>query len=115
MNIPARTLALISGIVGGVIGFIINILNSSLRFVGQIAGFTDTGGHLFIGTLVAIVACVAAILVMFAPEVGGILLILCAVGFFFAIGWWALIPAVFLLIGAWLALRTRAHREPVTS
>src|SRR5689334_5508438 len=100
MNIPVRMLALICGIVGGVIGFIINILNSSLRFVGQIANITDSGGHLFIGTLVAIVACVAAIIVMFAPEVGAILLILCAIGFFFAIGWWALIPAIFLLVGA---------------
>jgi hypothetical protein len=115
MNIPVRTLALISGIIGGVIGFIINILNSSLRFVGQIANITDSGGHLFIGTLVAIVACIAAILVMFAPEVGAILLILCAIGFFFAIGWWALIPAIFLLVGAWLAMRTRAHREPATT
>ncbi len=111
MSIPLRMLALISGIVGGVIGFIINILNSSLRFVGQIANITDSGGHLFIGTLVAIVACVGAILVMVAPEVGAIVLILCTIGFFFAIGWWALIPAIFLLLGAWLALRARASRQ----
>jgi hypothetical protein len=115
MKIPVRMVALISGIFGGVIGFIINILNSSLRFVGQIAGFTDTGGHFVIGTLVAIVACIAAILVMVLPEVGAILLILCAVGFFFAIGWWALIPAVFLLIGAWLALTTRTERQPAAA
>jgi hypothetical protein len=115
MNFAGRTLALISGIIGGVIGFIINILNSSLHFVGQIVGFTDSGGHLFIGTLVAIVACVGAILVMFSPEVGGILLILCTIGFFFAIGWWALIPAIFLLLGAWLALRARTQREPLPS
>ncbi|HEV8194325.1 MAG TPA: hypothetical protein VGP82_22980 [Ktedonobacterales bacterium] len=115
MNIPVRMLALISGIIGGVIGFIINVLNSSLRFVGQIVNFTDSGGHLFIGTLVAIVACVGAIIVMFAPEVGAILLLLSAVGFFFAIGWWALIPAIFLLTGAWLAMRARTQREPVPS
>lgn len=115
MTIAARTLALISGIVGAVIGFVINILNSSLHFVGQIAGFTDTGGHLFIGTLVAIVAGVGAIIVLVAPEVGGILLLLCTIGFFFAIGWWALIPAIFLLLGAWLALRSRAQREPRAS
>jgi hypothetical protein len=115
MKIPVRILALISGIVGGVIGFIINILNSSMRFVGQIAGFTDSGGHLLIGTLVAIVACIGALLVMVMPEVGAIVLILCAIGFFFAIGWWALIPAVFLLIGAWLAMTTRTVRQPATT
>src|SRR5690349_21401448 len=115
MNIAGRTLALISGLVGGVIGFIINVLNSSFHFVGQIFGITDNGGHLFIGTLVAIVACVAAIIVLFAPEVGGILLLLCTIGFFFAIGWWALIPAIFLLLGAWLALRSRAQRESMAN
>jgi hypothetical protein len=111
MQLTSRFLALIFGVVGAVIGFIINILNSSLHFVGQIFGITNSGGHLFIGTLVAIVAVVASILVLFAPEVGGILLILCTIGFFFAIGWWGLIPAVFLLLGAWLALRTRRERQ----
>lgn len=110
MRFSMRLFALILGIVGAVIGFIINILNSSIHFVGQLAGFTDNGGHLFIGTLVAIVACIASLLIMVMPQVGGIVLILCAIGFFFAIGWWALIPAVFLVIGAWLALRPRAQR-----
>lgn len=106
-----RVLALIFGIAGGVIGFVINILNSSMHFIGQITGFTDSGGHLFIGTLVSIVACVAGILALFAPEVAAILLILCAIGYFFAISWWALIPAIFLLLGAWLAMRGRAERR----
>ena len=78
-------------------------------------GITDTGGHLFIGTLVAFVACVGAVIVLFVPEVGGILLLLCTIGFCFAIGWWALFPAIFLLLGAWLALRARAQREPLAS
>ena len=115
MKIPVRILALISGIFGGVIGFLINILNSTFHFVGQVTGMTNNSGHLFIGTLVAIVACVAAILVMVAPEVGAILLILCAIGFFFAIGWWALIPAIFLLAGAWLAMTTRTQRQPAAT
>jgi hypothetical protein len=112
MHLPSRILSLILGIVGGVIGFVINILNSSMHFVGQVFGVTNTGGHLFIGTLVAIIAIIAALLVLFAPEVGGVLLILCTIGFFFAIGWWALIPAVFLLLGAWLAMRARSERQP---
>jgi hypothetical protein len=115
MKIPIRILALVSGILGAVIGFVINILNSTMHFVGQIAGITSNSGHLFIGTLVAIVACVASILVMISPEVGAILLILCTIGFFFAIGWWALIPAIFLLIGAWLAMTTRAERQTATT
>ncbi len=111
MHIPMRMMALILGIIGGVIGFVINILNSTMHFVGQITGITTHGGHLFIGTLIAIIACIGAIIVMFVPEVGGIILILCTVGFFFAIGWWALIPAVFLLLGAWLAFNSRAERR----
>lgn len=111
MHLPSRILALSFGIVGGVIGFVINILNSSFHFVGRVLGITTNGGHLFIGTLVAIVAVIAAILVILTPEVGGVLLILCAIGFFFAIGWWALIPAVFLLLGAWLAFRARTERQ----
>ena len=46
-----RLLALIFGIAGGVIGFVINIINSATRFVGQIVGITDHGGHVIIGTL----------------------------------------------------------------
>ena len=115
MHIPMRMLALIAGIAGGVIGFIINIVNSSVRFVGQIAGFTDTGGHILIGTLVSIVACIAALIVMVAPEVGAVLFVLCAIAYFFAIGWWALIPAVFLLTGAWLAMRARTERQSAVS
>ena len=111
MHLPSRILGLIFGIVGAVIGFVINILNSTLHFVGRVIGTTTNSGHLFIGTLVAIIACIAAILIMFAPEVGGVILILCAIGFFFAIGWWALIPAVFLLLGAWLAFRARTERQ----
>jgi len=110
-----RTLALILGIVGAVIGFVINILNSSMHFVGQILGITNSGGHLFIGSLVSIIAVIGAILVLFAPEVGGVILILCTIGYFFAIGWWALIPAVFLLLGAWLALRVRSERQSAMS
>ncbi len=110
-----RVFALISGIAGAVIGFVINILNSSLRFVGQITGFTDTGGHIFIGTMVSIVAAIAAILALIVPEVAAILLILCAIGYFFAIGWWALIPAIFLLLGAWFAMRGRAQRQAVAT
>lgn len=104
-------LALILGIVGAVIGFVITVLNASLRFVGQIFGFTNSGGSIIIGTVAAIVACIAAIVIMLAPEVGAILLILCTIAFFFAIGWWALIPAIFLLLGAWLAMRSRSERE----
>ena len=111
MHIPMRIVALICGIVGAVIGFVINILNSTFHFVGQLVGFTDNGGHIILGTVVAIVACIAAILVMFMPEVGGVLLILCTIAFFFAIGWWALIPAIFLLVGAWLAFMARSERE----
>lgn len=115
MQVPLRILALIAGVFGAVIGFVINILNSSLRFVGQIAGFTNTGGHIFIGTVVAIIACIAALIIPFAPEVAAVILILCTIAFFFAIGWWALIPAVFLLLGAWLAMRSRVERRSAVS
>ncbi|MGO8951270.1 MAG: hypothetical protein ACLQUY_27165 [Ktedonobacterales bacterium] len=111
MHLPMRTLALILGIIGAVIGFVINIANSSLHFVGQLMGFTNSGGHLFIGTLVSIVAVIGAILILFAPEVGAILLILCTIGYFAAIGWWALIPAIFLLLGAWLGFQSRSERQ----
>lgn len=111
MQIPLRMLALFAGIFGAVIGFVINLLNSSLRFVAQIVGFTNSGGHLFIGTIAAIVAFIGALLVIVSPEAGAILLILAAIAFFFAIGWWAIIPAVFLVLGAWLAMRGRAERR----
>ena len=111
MHLPMRMLSLIVGIAGAVIGFVINVLNSSLHFVGRIVGVTTSSGHLFIGSLVAIVAVVASILVLFAPEVGAILLVICTIGFFFAIGWWALIPAVFLLFAAWAAFMSRTERQ----
>ncbi|HEV2461800.1 MAG TPA: hypothetical protein VGS80_25875 [Ktedonobacterales bacterium] len=114
MRAISAVMAMALGLVGAVIGFVVNALYSLVHVLGRISGITADRSHFFIGTGLAIVAVVGALCVAGAPEVGAILLVLATIGFFFIVGWWAVIPAIFLLSAAALAMMNRAayHRPP---
>jgi hypothetical protein len=116
----SRVVTMAIGLVGAVIAFVINALYSFAHMLGRISGITADRSHFFIGTGLTIVAIIGALLVVVSPEVGGVLMVLATIGFFFIVGWWAIIPAIFLLAAAALALfnrheyRQRGLREPPT-
>ena len=105
LRLTMRTFALIIGLIGVVIAFIINLLYSSLHVLGRVTGITNDQSHFFWGLLVIAVGLVGSLSVLFMPTVGVVLLLVAGIAFFFIAGWWALLASPFLLIAALLAYR----------
>jgi hypothetical protein len=115
VKLTLRTLAMIGGIVGSVIGFIVSMFYSLFHVVGRISGITADESHFFIGMGLAILGVIGALMSPVSGQVGAILMLVAAVGFFFVIGWWAIIPAIFLLPSVWIAFNNRRdERRPAT-
>ncbi len=109
-----RTLAMLIGLLGVVIAFIINILYSSFHVLGRVAGITNDQSHFFFGLLVILIGFVGSIMALFFPIVGAVLLAVAGIAFFFIAGWWALLASPFLLVAAVLAYRhSRAQQQMV--
>jgi len=106
-----RILAMIVGLVGVVVAFVINLLYSSLHVLGRIAGITSDSSHFFFGLLVILIGLVGSVLALFFPIVGAVLLAVAGIAFFFIAGWWALLASPFLLIAAMLAFE-HSRRQP---
>jgi hypothetical protein len=116
MRTVTHVMAMAIGLVGAVIGFVVSALYSLAHLLGRISGITADRSHFFIGIGLTIVAVIGALCMAGAPEVGALLLVLATIGFFFILGWWAIIPAIFLLSAAALGIVNRAeyhqHRPP---
>lgn len=111
MQISMRVLALFIGLFGSIVAFVVNMLYSLFHFLARIGGVTADQSHFFIGTGLAIVAFVGAMLVVSTPLVGAALLVLATVGLLFIMGWWVLLAAPFLLFAAILAFAGRNEVE----
>jgi hypothetical protein len=114
MRVVSRLTAMAIGLVGSVIAFVVNAMYSLLHLLGRISGVSTDRSHFFIGTGLTIVAVIGSVCVgSGAPEAGAVLLVLATVGFFFIMGWWAVIPAIFLVAAAVLAIMGREeYRHP---
>ncbi len=111
-GLSLRMLALIIGLIGAAIAFIINILYSSFHVLGRVAGITNDQTHFYWGLLVVLIGFIGALLVLFIPIVGAVMLGIAGIAFFFIAGWWALLASPFLLIAAVLAYNhSRAQRQ----
>ncbi|HEU5368610.1 MAG TPA: hypothetical protein VFU69_09105 [Ktedonobacterales bacterium] len=110
-----RTIALIIGIVGTVIAFIINILYSLAHVLGQVAGISNDPSHFWWGLLCVLLALVGSFLAPILPLVAAILLVGTGVWFFFIVGWWAVIASPFLFVAALLTFSNRKVRVPGTA
>src|SRR5258707_1484812 len=95
-----RVLAMIVGLVGVVIAFVVNLLYSSLHVLGRVAGITSSPSHFFFGLLVILIGLIGSVLAMFAPIVGAVLLAVAGIPVFFILGWGGLFSFPLLLIAA---------------
>jgi hypothetical protein len=103
-RILGRLGALILGIIGVVLGFVVNFAYSGIhRLVHLAGGTTMDQTHGFIGLLLILVGLVGTMLTLVAPETAAILLLISGVGFFFIVGWYALLASPFLILAAILA------------
>jgi hypothetical protein len=99
------------GLVGAILGFVINSFYSLFHFLGRISGITADSSHFFIGLGLTIIAVIGSLAALVAPELSALILLVATIGFFFIMGWWAIIPAIFLLVAAWFALRGRQSQQ----
>lgn len=111
MEAVSRAMAVTLGLIGTVIAFVVVSLYSVMHLLGRVSGITADRGHFFIGTGLTILAAIGSLLLAGSPEVGAVILVLATIGFFFIIGWWAIIPALFLLGAAGLAFMERAQHH----
>ncbi len=113
LRISARVLALILGVIGAICALIINIVYSTGRHVNNFVFNGDATSHGFIGLLLVLVGLVGAIVTPLLPIAGAVLMAIAGIGFFFIVGWWALLLASpLLLIGAGIAFNARRETTP---
>jgi len=115
MRISLRFLGMCFGIAGAVVAFVVNALYSFFHMLGRVSGITADQSHLFIGSGLAIVAAIGAVMALGLPELGALLMAVVAVAFFWIIGWWAILPLPLLLAGAVLAFQGRRERQRATA
>jgi len=109
-----RIVALLIGLLGVVIAFVINILYSSFHVLGRVAGITNSQSHFFWGLFVILIGLVGSLCALFIPTVGVVLLVVAGIAFFFIAGWWALLASPLLLIAAFLAFKySRVQRQMI--
>lgn len=110
MRLSLRTLGMIVGLIGAGVGFAVAVLYSLVHLFGRIAGISPDSGHFLIGLLATAAAVVGALLTVPSGVIGAVLLLLATVGFFFATGWWGILPALLLVPAALLAFSNRMFR-----
>lgn len=117
MQLALRLIGMIIGFGAAVIMLIVNILYSLSHVLGRMAGITADSSHFWLGLLVTIVGFVGALLAPFSWGASVLLMLVATVAFFFLVGWWAIIPAIFFVISMLLVYRDRgtattARRAP---
>jgi hypothetical protein len=110
-----RIAALLIGLLGVVIAFVINLLYSFLHVLGRVTGITNDQSHFFWGLFVILIGFVGSLFALFIPTVGVVLLAVAGIAFFFIAGWWALLASPFLLVAAFLAYRYSREQRQVIS
>ncbi len=111
-RLTLRTIALIIGLVGTALALVIDILYSLFHVLGRIAGFTADTGHFFYGLLVVLGGLAGSLMAPLAPIPAAVLLAAAGIGFFFVVGWWAIITIPFFIVAALLTFSNRKVRVP---
>lgn len=106
------------GFFAAIVMLVVDILYSLSHVLGSIAGLTGDSSHFFIGLLFTIIGFVGALMAPFSWGSSIVLMAVATVAFFFIVGWWAIIPAIFFVIAMLLVYRDRGqavraeHRIP---
>jgi len=107
MRFALRTVALIIGIVGVVIGLIVNFANSTFHFIGDMMGADVRQSHGVIGFLVLMLGLIGALLAPFTALVSAVIMLVVAIALFFILHWAALLVSPFFIVAAVLAFLDR--------
>ena len=100
MKLIGRLGALIIGLIGFVVGLVLNVLHSTLKHLFQPGSTT----HGFLALIFLIVGLVGSLIALFAPRTAALLLVISAIGFIIFVGFLVgIVPALILLLAAVLA------------
>lgn len=118
MQLAMRIIGMIVGIVAAVLMLIVDVLYSLTNTLGRIAGISADNTHFFWGLFVTIIGFVGALVAPFSWVASVTLMLVSTVAFFFVVGFWAIIPAIFYVIAMLLVYSDRGSttstRTPTT-
>ncbi len=98
-KLAMRTIGMILGLLASALMLIIEILYSLARTLAELAGHgTANTTYFFIGLIVSMFGLVGAFLADPLPIASVVMMLIAAVAFFFLVGAWAIIPAVFFVL-----------------
>lgn len=95
MQLGLRIIGMIVGFIAAAIMLVVDILYSVLHVLARITGVSADSSHFFWGLFVTIIGFVGALLAPFSRTASLVLMLVSTVAFFFVVGFWAIIPAVF--------------------
>ena len=113
-----RIAALITGLIGGTLGFLSGLVVLPFGGVGLAlggAGAGETAGLGFAAMGLALFGCVGAALALAKPRLSSVMLLVAGVGSIIAISYFAIVAAPLLLVAALLAFMGRNQPRPRTA
>jgi hypothetical protein len=106
MKLIGRLGALIAGLVGFIVGFVLNVVHSTFKHLFDPGSTT----HGFIALLFLLVGLVGSLIALLAPRAAALLLLVSAIGFIIFAGLISgIVPALILLLAAVLAYIDRSQ------
>jgi hypothetical protein len=102
-RIAGRLAAAVLGLIGVVLGLVVNLTYSAFNDGAKLFGATLPATHGVIGFGLLFLAFVGAVIAVFKPRASAALLLIGGAGFFYPVHWFALIASPFILLGALLA------------
>src|SRR5262249_42457184 len=111
MRFIGRLGALVLGLIGTVIGLLVNFAYSAFHDIARWAGDTSLDStHGFIGFFLMVAGLIGALIAPLAPSASALLLLLARLGFLFLVHWVAIIVTPFFLVAAVLAYLDRPRK-----
>lgn len=114
-RIIGRFSAAVIGLVGVVIGLLINVFYSGFHDIFKaVAGGDKTLTHGWIGLVLMLAAFLGVLLALFRPRFAAALFAIGGLGLIYPLGAYAVLPTVLLVVAALLAFRDRSPAKAKT-
>jgi len=111
-KLAMRTVGMILGLLAAILMLTIEVLYSLARSLAELAGHgTANTTYFFIGFIVSLAGMVGAFLADPLPIASVVMMLGATVAFFFLVGAWALIPAIFFVIASVIVFVDRGRRR----
>ncbi len=110
MRFGLRTLGMITGLIGATIALAIDILYNLAHVLAVVTRVSHSTSHFWWGLVIVLASYAGSVVGLFNGQVGAVILVVCAIGLIFVVGWWALFASPFLLLAAVLLYLGRSEQ-----